>query len=49
MRLLDHLSEILGKDARVDGRGLDRAVAEELLDVAHAGATLNEMRGVGMS
>jgi hypothetical protein len=27
MRLLDHLGEILGKDARVDGRGLDRAVA----------------------
>ena len=48
MGLLDHLGQVLREDASVDGRGFEASVAEELLHVAHVGAALNEVRGVGV-
>ena len=44
MSLLDGTADVLGRDVGVDRGRLDARVAEELLDVAHVGAVLQEMR-----
>lgn len=44
MGLLDGAAEILGRDVGVDRGRLEARVAEELLDVAHVGMVLQEMR-----
>ena len=47
--VLDGLLQVLEFDVRVDFRGVQIAVAEELLDVADAGAATQEMRGAAMA
>ncbi len=44
VRLLHRAREVARVDVRVDGRRLHGRVAEELLDVAHVGAALEQMR-----
>lgn len=48
MTVLDYGSQIRDRDARVDRRGGERAMAEERLHVAEIGAAAEQMRRVGV-
>lgn len=45
MRAVDGVGEIDGRDLCIDRGAVEARVAKELLDVAHVGAALQEMRG----
>jgi len=45
----ENLAEVLDADAGVDSSRLEALVAEELLDVADAGLSLEEMSRVGVA
>ena len=47
--VLDSLFEVLEFELRVDLRGVEIAVAQELLDVTNAGAATQKMCGAAMT